>query len=165
MSERKEVILRTYKNVWKFEREVYSVEGIKLLIPVKPNEVLYFIVSVIITFLLVKFIPFMNRIPFFLRAIAIPYGIMKFLTKQKLDGKLPHKFFIDFIIYKLSPKKYEKFRPVEELRNNIKLTTTTAFRITAFFNKTDEILRKNIKSNKTKCKSKLKLFGRRGVNV
>lgn len=153
MDERKEVILRTYKNVWKFEREIYSVEGIKLLLPVKPNEVLYFLISVVITILLVKLIPFLDRVNVVVKFGLIPYGIMKFLTKQKLDGKLPHKFFLDFVIYKLSPKKLERFRPVEEKKKLIRFSTQVVYRLTAFFNKTEEALKKKIKE-KTKAQNK-----------
>ena len=155
MDERKEVILRTYKNVWKFEREIYSIEGIKLLLPVKPNEVLYFIISVVISMFLVKLIPFMDRVNFVVKYGLIPFGIMKFLTKQKLDGKLPHKFFIDFIIYKLSPKKLERFRPIEESKKPIRFTTSVVCRLTAFFNKTEEAMDKKAKERSKTKKKKL----------
>lgn len=145
MDRRNEVVLRTYKNVWRFEREIYSIEGIKLLLPVKPNEVLYFFISVAISILLVKIIPFLDRVNFVVKHGAIPFGIMKFLTKQKLDGKLPHKFFLDYIIYKLSPKKLERFKPVEEKKKAVIFKTVTGFKITAFFNKTEEALNKNRK--------------------
>ncbi len=148
MDGKKEVILRTYKNVWKFEREIHSIEGIKLLLPVKPTEVLYFTISIIISIILVKLIPPLGNVNFVVKHGAIPYGIMKFLTKQKLDGKYPHKFFLDFIVYKLSPKKLERFRPVEEQKKAITFKTVTAFRVTAFFNKTEEALNKKGKQAK-----------------
>lgn len=151
MEERKEVILRTYKNVWKFEREIYSIEGIKLLLPVKPNEVLYFIISVVIAIFLVKLIPFMDKVNFVVKYGLVPLGIMKFLTKQKLDGKLPHKFFLDYIIYKLSPKRLEGFRSVDERKRPIRFSTGIVCRLTAFFNKTEEAMDKRLKE-KTKAK-------------
>src|SRR5690554_6892224 len=112
MEEKNYVILRTYKNVWKFERQIYSIEGIKLLFPVRPNELLYFIISLISTGLMLRFFSFMQKLPWIFKYVGIPYGMMKFLTKQKLDGKLPHKFFLDYIVYKLSPKEFVRFKAV-----------------------------------------------------
>jgi len=138
VSDKKSIILRTYGSVWKFERTIYSVEGIKLLVPVKPNEVLYFFVSIIIVVLLSN-IPFVSSIPAVLRYLIMPFFLTKFFTKQKLDGKLPHKFFIDFLIYKFSAKKIEKFRAVEQARKT-KFITNTSMRYSYFANKTEEIL-------------------------
>ncbi len=149
MDEKNYVILRTYKNVWKFERQIYSLEGIKLLFPVKPNEVLYFTVSLGITILLVKIIPFMNNIPWVFKFVLLPYGIMKFLTKQKLDGKLPHKFFLDAIVYKLSTKRFERHRPISEARKHIKFVTPTSYQTTVLVDKTEEALRSISKTNKS----------------
>ena len=114
MTEEKDyVILRTYKSVWKIDQKIYSIEGLKLLFPVSPNEVLYFAVSVAISILMIKIIPFYAKLHFVIKYVLVPYGIMQFLTKQKLDGKMPHKFLIDLVKYKLSPKKYYHFRPYE----------------------------------------------------
>lgn len=163
MEERKEVILRTYKNVWKFEREIYSIEGIKLLLPVKPNEVLYFLISVVITIVIVRLIPFIDRINFVVKYGFLPYGIMKFLTKQKLDGKLPHKFFLDFLIFKLSPRQLERFRPVVIQKKKLQFITPMVVRLTAFFNRTEEAM-EQLKKKRTKSR-KLKPKERRAVNV
>ena len=35
-------VLRTYKSIWKYERKIYSLENIRLLVPVRPSEVLFF---------------------------------------------------------------------------------------------------------------------------
>ena len=138
MPDKKPIILRTYGSVWKFERQIHSVEGIKLLVPVKPNEVLYFFVSIIIVVLLSK-IPFVSNVPEVLRYLIAPFFLTKFFTKQKLDGKLPHKFFIDFLIYKFSTKKIEKFRAIKQA-SKIKFITNTSMRYSYFANKTEEIL-------------------------
>ncbi len=138
MADRKPIILRTYGSVWKFERTIYSVEGIKLLVPVKPNEVLYFFVSIIIVVLLSK-IPFISNVPAVLRYLIVPFFLTKFFTKQKLDGKLPHKFFVDFLVYKFSAKKIEKFRAIQEQRKT-KFVTSTSMKYSYFANKTEEIL-------------------------
>ncbi|MGV8149586.1 MAG: TcpE family conjugal transfer membrane protein [Alkaliphilus sp.] len=138
MADRKPIILRTYGSVWKFERQIYSVEKIKLLVPVKPNEVLYFFVSIIIVMLLSK-IPLVSNIPAVLRYLIIPFFSTKFFTKQKLDGKLPHKFFIDFLVYSFSAKKIEKFKAIDQARKT-RFVTNSSMRYSYFANKTEEIL-------------------------
>ncbi|MGE5629650.1 MAG: TcpE family conjugal transfer membrane protein [Caulobacteraceae bacterium] len=136
MTEEKDyVILRTYKSVWRIDQKIYSIEGLKLLFPVSPNEVLYFTVSVAISILMIKLIPLYGNLHFVIKYVMVPYGIMKFLTKQKLDGKMPHKFFVDFIIYKLNPKKYYHFRPYEAGKK-IKFLSPIIFRTDKIVNKT-----------------------------
>ncbi|MDK2919620.1 MAG: hypothetical protein PWQ37_2353 [Candidatus Petromonas sp.] len=115
MEERDYIILRSYRSVWKIERKIYSIEGIKLLFPVSPNEVLYFAVSILIAYILTKVVPFLGRAHFIFKYGLIPFGIMKFLTKQKLDGKMPHKFFFDYLIFIFSPKQIYKFKPVDKI--------------------------------------------------
>lgn len=127
--------------MWKFDRQIFSIEGIKLLFPIKPKELLYFIVSLITTGLLVKYVPFMNQIPWVVKYLAMPYGMMKFLTKQKLDGKLPHKFFIDYMIYKLSPKEFVRFKAVEKYDKPIIFSSITTCRRSYIINKTQEALK------------------------
>ena len=108
--EKEYVILRTYKSVWSFERKIHSIEGLKLLIPVSINDALYFGVGLLLSLLMTKIIPLFSRINWVVRFGIIPFGLMKYLTKQKLDGKYPHKFFFDFFVYLMSPKKFYKFK-------------------------------------------------------
>ena len=91
-------VLRTYKSIWKYERKIYSLENIKLLVPVRPSEVLFFGVGLLITYFLCKMVPFLHSVPFIFRYVLIPFGIMKFLTKKRLDGKMPHRFLIGYFI-------------------------------------------------------------------
>ena len=50
-------VLRTYKSIWKYERKIYSLENIRLLVPVRPSEVLFFGVGLPITNILYKTVP------------------------------------------------------------------------------------------------------------
>ncbi len=118
-NEERTIILRTYNTVWKIDRKIYSIEGLKLLFPISINEILYLGVSILISYLLIKFIPFYNKLHFVIKYVVVPFGLMKFLTNQKLDGKLPHKFFYDYIMYKIQPKKYDRFKPIDETKKNI----------------------------------------------
>lgn len=154
MKEANQVILRTYKSVWDFERKIHSFEGIKLLIPININDALYFLIGVVIMAVFSKVMPFVSKVNFAVRYLIAPYGIMKYLTKQKLDGKYPHKFFFDLIIYTISPKKYYRFRPREEYKKKINFTPVVA-RNTHIVDKT--VIALNSK-NKKKRKQKNEEF-------
>lgn len=148
MEDKDYVVLRTYNTVWKIDRKIYSIEGLKLLFPVSINDILYFAVSVFISILLVKFLPFYNKLNYIIKYVIVPYCLMKFLTKQKLDGKLPHKFFLDYLIYLIEPKKYCRFSPINDEKKKIKFSSLIIFRNKKILNKTDLI----IKKSKTKRK-------------
>ncbi len=135
------VILRTFGNVWKIDRKIYSVEGLKLLMPVTPNELLYFAVSMVISIMLIKVVPFYKNLHFFIKFVIVPFGLMKFFTKQKLDGKMPLKFFYDYIVYKLGPKRYARFKPVQQ-PGRLRFTTCIVYRGRRIVNRTDLAMRK-----------------------
>lgn len=142
--EREEIILRTYNTVWKIDRKIYSIEGIKLLFPVSPNEALYFAISMALSMLFIKVIPFYSNLHAVIKFILVPYGLMKFFTKLKLDGKLPHKFFVDYIVYLISPKKYARFAPIDEYKI-LKFSTPVVFRQQRIIDKTKSVISKNKK--------------------
>lgn len=126
-NDNEEIILRTYSSVWKIDRKIYSIEGLKLLFPIIVNELPYWGASILITFLLIKVVPFFGKLHFVIKYILVPYGLMKFFTSIKLDGKLPHKFMCDYLIFMLNPKQYNRFQPVENIQN-VKFNTPILFR-------------------------------------
>ncbi len=131
-------VLRTYKSIWKYERKIYSLENIRLLVPVRPSEVLFFGVGLLITYFLCKTVPLFAEIPFVFRYIIIPFGIMKFLTKKRLDGKMPHRFFVGYISYLLMPKEIARFKPAKKPKSIC--FTPVVFRRTEVINLTEQAL-------------------------
>jgi hypothetical protein len=140
MNENDEIILRTYNSVWKIDRKIYSIEGLKLLFPVSINEVVYFGISIIISILLIKFVPFFDKLNFVIKFIVVPFGLTKLLTTVKLDGKLPHKFMYDYIVFIASPKQYCRFKPIDSYKK-IKFSTPILFRKSKIINKTDKAIK------------------------
>ncbi len=158
MEEKDYVILRSYRSVWKHERKIHSIEGIKLLFPVSPNEVIYFGVSLLIAVGLTKVVPFLDRVHFIVKYAALPFALMKFLTKQTLDGKMPHKFFFEWAVFLLSPKKLARFKPIQE-GNKVRFITPVIMRDMEIKNKTNEALRSSFKSSKSRYKLTLRKEG------
>jgi|GEM_PF-1118621 hypothetical protein len=135
MEEERRIVLRTYNSVWKIPRKLYSIDNIKLLMPIDQDQAVYFIASGVITYFLLKILPFLGYLPFVFKYIAIPYGIMKFLTKQKLDGKMPHKFFLDYLLFKVSGSQCVRFSAVKE-QKTVCFTTPIVYRMPVIVNLT-----------------------------
>lgn len=93
------VKIYSYTKVWKVEKKIYSFSNLKLPIPINPYDLLYYGVVAMGVLALGKIFPFINRIPAVLRYLALPYLVATYMTKVKLDGKNPVKFFLSYIRY------------------------------------------------------------------
>lgn len=107
--EKEKDVLRTYSGTWKFERKIYAIDKIRLLVPINVDDAAYLILGLLITILLLKLFPFLNHIPAIIRYGLLPWGLMKFLTKKKFDGKLPHRFLLGYLEYLTLPKPFSRF--------------------------------------------------------
>lgn len=114
--QREKIMLRSYNRAWKYDRKLYAIDKIRLIIPINVDDAVYLAAGVLITILLLKIFPFLNEIPFIIRYVLLPYGLMKFLTKKKFDGKLPHKFLIGYFTYLIQPKAFSRFQPCVDYR-------------------------------------------------
>ena len=144
--EKEKIVLRTYKSTWKCERKLYAIDRIRLPIPVNLDDAAYLALGLLITILLLKIFPFLNEIPFIIRYILLPYGLMKFLTKKKFDGKLPHKFLIGYLEYLTLPKFFARFQDSRSYKKG--RFTSVAYRGKEIVNIT-EILTKKERRKKT----------------
>ena len=152
--EHEKIILRSYNRAWKYERKIYAIDKIKLIVPVSVDDATYFVVGLLITLLLLKIFPFLNGLPFVFRYLLLPYGLMKFLTKKKFDGKLAHKFLIGYIEYLMMPKAFSRFEPCIEHKKG--RFTSIAYRNQKIVNRMEEL---------TKSKSEHKRLKKRREEV
>ena len=144
--EREKIILRTYGKIWNHEKKIYSIDNIKLLVPINPSELLYFAVGLAIAALLSN-IPIFAAIPVMVRYLLLPFGLMKFLTKKKLDGKMPHHFLIGYLRYLMQPREISRFQPGEKYKKG-KFTSVVTFRQNEIVDVTEEMI--NRKGEKKK---------------
>lgn len=105
-------ILRTYTDIWNVPFKVYSIDNMKLIVPISPYDVIYYLVGLLFAVAVDYIYP--GTILFMYKFIIIPLLIRFLLTRVKLDGKRPHKFFFGMLMYKLTNKRQEFFRPVEK---------------------------------------------------
>lgn len=114
-NEEQEIILKSYSNIWKIERRLEHVGGVKIPSTAIENA-LYYIACLSIEIFIMLIIPLFRGMPVIV-IFGLPYLVATFLKKVKLDGKNPLKFFNSLIKYLISPKVYVRFRP--QKRNNI----------------------------------------------
>jgi len=138
--EKDKVVLRTYNSTWKFERKIYSIDRIRLLVPINIDDAAYLIMGLLITILLLKIFPFLNHIPFIIRYVLLPWGLMKFLTKKKFDGKMPHKFLLGYLQYLTLPKAFSRFQDCREYKKGV--FTDIAWRGKEIIDMTDLLIKR-----------------------
>lgn len=120
--EPKKITLRSYNKVWKIENRIYAIQNIVLPVPVSPREILYFFIIAFIMLSLSFLIPPIKVLPSILRFAVIPFSISQFLLKKKLDGKMPHKYFISWINYIFTKNQYiERFKSYDRNNSNMKI--------------------------------------------
>jgi hypothetical protein len=109
--------LRPYTQIWRLPFRIYSIDNMKLPIPINPWDAGYFLTGILMVYLFTNFtellhIPF-YKIPIIARYSIIPYLVLKFFQVVKPDGKKPHRYFIDRLIFAFKCKEHEKFKPIK----------------------------------------------------
>lgn len=143
--EKEKDVLRTYSGTWKFERKIYAIDKIRLLVPINVDDAAYLILGLLITILLLKIFPFLNHIPAIIRYGLLPWGLMKFLTKKKFDGKLPHRFLLGYLEYLTLPKSFSRFENSGEYKKG--RFEKIACRGKEIINVTEMLVKKGVKNH------------------
>jgi hypothetical protein len=103
-------ILRTYNRIWDAPFKIYSIDKMRLIVPISPWDAIYYLFGVLIMLLLDCVYP--GNIIFVYKFIIAPVLLRFLLVKFKLDGKKPHSFFLGMIIYFITNRRKEYFRPI-----------------------------------------------------
>lgn len=103
------VVLRTYNKLWKMPFKIYSIDNLKLIVPINPWDVLVFGICVILIALISQIIFFIH-IPFVVKYFILPWFITKILDAVKLDGKKPYKYIFDRLRFAIRSKQFAKFK-------------------------------------------------------
>lgn len=117
--EKNTVTIFSYTKVWKVEKKMYTIMNLALPRPVSIFDLVAFIGVALGMLVLGKIIPGIEAIPEVIRFIAIPYGIVNYLMKKKLDGKNPLIYFFDCIVYFITVRgsflqQYKKYADKRE---------------------------------------------------
>ncbi|WP_191567446.1 conjugal transfer protein [Metabacillus idriensis] len=107
-------ILRTYNSVWKIEKVLYGIQDIPLPIPLTYRQVGFFGGGVFLVWVLNHFPPLSLLELGLVEYIFLPGLFAWFFTKQLLDGKAPHRFFISAGRYHLSPHRQNRYQEISD---------------------------------------------------
>lgn len=120
--EQPRVRVYSYQKVWKIEKKIYSVQNITLPLPVNPYDFLEFLAVVLLMNLLNRFIPFLWQVPSVLKYLLLPFVIVRYLMKLKLDGKNPVRYMAGLVPWLLTRHGYtEHFQYKPAGRRRVKL--------------------------------------------
>lgn len=112
MEEKRSIILRSYSKVWKIEKRLEHLNGIRVN-SISLTYVAYVFACLVILFILLTLIPPLRKGSVFLMG-AFVFGVPVFLMKVKLDGKSPLQFFGSLLTFYAGPKTYIRFRKENE---------------------------------------------------
>lgn len=110
--------LKTYEDAWRIENKIYSLQNLRLPVPIALSALAYYSITCAVVLLLNKVFPIISNIPPVLRFGALPYFVTEFLRKKKFDGKPPHMFLKDYIPYIFTKHINIEFFRVPERQNN-----------------------------------------------
>lgn len=105
--------MRTYNQIWKIPKMLYGVLDFTFPFPVSFRQIAYFAVTLIVMLFLNRFPPFSLVDYSLTKFIAIPVASAWFFTKYQMDGKSPQKFVMRWLIFKLSPHTYNRYKPIQ----------------------------------------------------
>lgn len=106
--ERPRVRVYSYRKVWHIEKKIYAIQNIALPFPVNPYDFLEFCLVAGAMLLLGRIFPALKVIPGVLRYGALPYVVVRYLMKIRMDGKNPIKYFMGLIPYLFQKNHYQE---------------------------------------------------------
>lgn len=112
--------INTYPEFWNIEMTISSIEGHQIPFSLTLKKIFYFAITFMLMALLMN-VPGMHLIrkikvignPAFLY-LGLPGMATYYLNKQKIDGKQPYIYVIDMVVFLLSTKEFEYFRPISK---------------------------------------------------
>ncbi|WP_338473308.1 TcpE family conjugal transfer membrane protein (plasmid) [Niallia sp. XMNu-256] len=121
-------ILRTYNSVWKVEKVLYGIQDIPLPFPLTYRQIGFFSGGVFIVWILNQFPPLSLLNLSLVEYVFLPGLFTWFFTKQLLDGKAAHRFFIRVIQYHLSPHLRNRYKEVSDRKKPYQYGSNVGYR-------------------------------------
>ncbi|QQZ64626.1 conjugal transfer protein (plasmid) [Paenibacillus sonchi] len=120
MSEKQDpprVTVSNYTRIWNLDWVIYAFEGKKLPFPANLRIIATFVVVEIIWLILGKTLFFF--LPGTYSYVVLPVATTWLISKQKLDGKAPHKWLLSMICYWMRPKRLNRYRKLEHNKHYV----------------------------------------------
>lgn len=107
--------LRTYAQVWRLERVIYQIEGVNLPFAITMQQMMFFAGCILVMAFLSKILPGLSRVGAVARYLILPAFVTWFLTRQRLDGKAPHRWVWKMLLFLSSPKRLNRLQPLRHI--------------------------------------------------
>lgn len=111
--------VKSYSNIWKLEKVLYSVEDIRLPFPVTYSQMAWFLGSLFFVIFFANVPPFAFISSPLIKYVAFPIGVAWFMSQKAFDGKKPYRFLASVLTYYLSPKVTYGGKPVKLKKENV----------------------------------------------
>ncbi|AJE54230.1 hypothetical protein ABE82_26890 (plasmid) [Paenibacillus peoriae] len=109
-NEKPRVTVPNYTKIWNLDLVMYALEGKKLIFPANLRIVGIGFVCFFIFFFIAKLLPF---IPGGYTYVVFPGLLTWFISKQKLDGKAPHKWLMSMIYFLMRNKRISRYQKMK----------------------------------------------------
>ncbi|MGX1195941.1 conjugal transfer protein [Metabacillus sp. SLBN-84] len=131
-------ILRTYNSVWKVEKVLYGIQDIPLPIPLTYRQIGFFAGGVFVVWVLNHFPPLSLLQLGLVEYLFLPGVFAWFFTKQLLDGKAPHRFFMSATRYFMSPHHMNRYKEVSDRKRPYQYEGKTGYRTLSYDERGDD---------------------------
>lgn len=110
-----------YNSVFRIEKTIYSIQDIRLPVPVTYRQMAFFVATLILMIILNQ-LPVigwaLNNVPIIsveiIKYVAIPAAVAWFFTQKLMDGKKPHRFLWRYFEHRvLSPHRFSRYQELE----------------------------------------------------
>ncbi|MBQ9887258.1 MAG: conjugal transfer protein [Lachnospiraceae bacterium] len=95
---------KSYSNIWKVEKMLYSLDTINLPFPVSFSQCAWFVLTLLAVIMFDDIPPLSFTDNVIIKYIAIPVFMAWFMNKKSFDGKKPYKFIYTAAMYLFRPK-------------------------------------------------------------
>ncbi|WP_283776768.1 TcpE family conjugal transfer membrane protein [Paenibacillus melissococcoides] len=121
--------MRTYNAVWKIPKMLYGIVDISFPFPVSFQQIGISFLTLFVVIVLNNFPPLSLMDAFFTKFFLIPIASAWFFTKYRLDGKMPHRFIISWIRFKLSPHQYNRYKSLSISKKPYRYSSIVYYRV------------------------------------
>ncbi|MGP4063051.1 TcpE family conjugal transfer membrane protein [Halobacillus sp. H74] len=117
---------KCYTKLWKYDRMLYSIGDIKLIVPVSIKTLIIFLSTIISVWILANWFSVLNTYSLFSYG-ALPVLMSWALQKPNPEGKTLHRFLIRYMLFVFARGQYNRFQPIEK-RTKYNYSSTVSYR-------------------------------------
>lgn len=112
------VQINAYQKFLKHESKIYKIGDIRLYQALDLRDLGAAIFALLFVLVATSIIPLLSQLPFVIKYVGLPLGMVYLFRKAKFDGKNTIIFIFDYIVYLLNCRqRYQFFKAVSSDTN------------------------------------------------